>query len=142
MKLNEVIAEWNRRTGKELPTDITFRNYDEFEELCQDMLFSGYPTFAECNAIWNELLDGNKIQEKKDFAIKRASQMSFEQCKIPMYQQINAALGIYTPERCLYITKVIDKYRQEYYRLRELIKKAKTFQEIDNILINNKYEMI
>ncbi|MBS4000734.1 MAG: hypothetical protein KGZ71_09670 [Desulfobulbaceae bacterium] len=143
MNLKLVIEQWKiDNPESELPSDIPTLNYADFEEVCQDLGIKHYPTFEECNSLWNEMSDNLKISDKRKFAINRASQMSFELCKIPIHQQINAALGLYTPERCLYITKRIDRYRQEFHRLKTLIEKANTIQEIDNVLLNHHYDRI
>lgn len=143
MNLKLVIEKWNiLHPESEIPSDIPTLNYVDFEEVCQDLGIKHYPSFMECNSIWNEMQDNLKISNKRKFAINRASQMSFELCKIPIHQQINAGLGLYTPERCLYITKRIDRYRQEFHRLKALIEKATTIQEIDTILLNHHYDRI
>ncbi|MCO5250133.1 MAG: hypothetical protein M9949_01780, partial [Candidatus Kapabacteria bacterium] len=93
-------------------------------------------------AIWNEIQDNVKISDKRAFAIKRASQMSFEMCKIPIHQQINAALGLYKYDKCERIAIVIQRHILEYKRLKGLIEKATTIEEIDNILLNHHYHRI
>jgi hypothetical protein len=53
--------------------------------------------------------------------------------KTELFEQTNAALGIYPPDRCEAIKSYIAACRNEYLRCKELILAAKTNDEADAV---------
>jgi hypothetical protein len=71
------------------------------------------------------------LDATKEELIESLSDRALEERRavMPDYKLQNAALGIYDAEVTAVIKETCEKYRNEYYRVRELITKAKTTEE-------------
>ena len=72
------------------------------------------------------------MKENKIISIKNQAE-SFILTHVQPFEQQNAALGIYPPERCEAIKNYIAACRNEYLRCKELILAAQTNDEADAI---------
>ncbi|MBS4000735.1 MAG: hypothetical protein KGZ71_09675 [Desulfobulbaceae bacterium] len=144
MNLNQVIVEWSKRTGKAIPEGVRFRNYATMEETANEVGWVGYPSFEECNSLWNEMSDVWNLEQYKETCIAKVSEMSFElrQRIYPDYKLMNASIGLYFAEETYNITRVCNEFREEFYRLKEAISSAKTIEEVNEIVATNKYSEI
>lgn len=135
MNLNSVIVEWSKRTGKEIPADVHFKDYATMEETAQDVGWTDYPSFVECNSIWNQMHDIWNLEQYREDMINRMSQLAFEirASLVPEYKIVNAALRIYDMETEEYIQSIIQQFRNEFYRLKASIEEAENIEEINKI---------
>ena len=144
MNLNTVIVEWSKRTGKAIPEGVRFRNWSIMEETAEAVGWLGFPSFEECNTIWNEMSDIWDLEAYKETCIAKVSDMSFElrQRTLPDYKLINASIGVYGGDGLVAIADTIEAYRLEFYRLKTAIEAAKSIDEVNEIVDNHKYSEI
>jgi hypothetical protein len=76
--------------------------------------------------------DQNHIERCID-ALRESSTNAIRWAGIDSITQQNAAIGIYSPERCEAIKSYISACRNEYLRCKELILSAKTNDEADGV---------
>ena len=81
---------------------------------------------------WGAMRDQNYIERRIDLLRESASNAIFCQGINQLTQQ-NAALGIYSPERCEAIKNYIAACRNEYLRCKGLILAATTNDEADAV---------
>ena len=72
------------------------------------------------------------MKQDKIISIKNQAE-SFILTHVQPFEQQNAALGIYPPERCEAIKSYIAACRNEYLRCKELILAAQTNEEADAV---------
>ena len=72
------------------------------------------------------------MKENKIISIKNQVE-SFILTHVQPFEQQNAALGIYSPERCEAIKLYISACRNEYLRCKGLIQAAQTNDEADSV---------
>jgi len=80
--------------------------------------------------------DPRSLEEAKTESINRirhSASSSITDCGIDEVAQQNAALGIYTPERCEAIKSYISACRNEYLRCKALILASQTNDEADGV---------
>jgi hypothetical protein len=83
-----------------------------------------------------EYLDSRTISEAKSFRIeiiRQATNQAVIESGLDESTQQNAALGIYSPERCEAIKSYIASCRNEYLRCKALILAAQTNDEADAV---------
>ena len=75
------------------------------------------------------------IEEIKEELHDYFSSLSFEMRRqlIPDYKLENVAIGVYNKDISQSYRKTIEAFRQEFYRLKEQIEKAKTIEEVEAI---------
>jgi hypothetical protein len=78
------------------------------------------------------------LDELKQERIQYFSDRAFELRRpvIPDYKLENAALGIYDPETTANYKATVQAFRDEFYRIKEIIEKAKTVKELETIKEN------
>ena len=78
------------------------------------------------------------IDEVKISQIQYFSNKAFELREIicPEYKLINASLGLYDETETANIKSIVTQFRTEFYRLKTLVEKATTIQEIEMITDN------
>ena len=113
MNLNSVIVEWSKRTGKEIPEGVRFRNWSVMEETAEAVGWVGFPSFEECNSLWNEMSEIWDLEAYKETCIAKVSEMSFELRRriYDDYQVINAGLSLYDNLKCLSIFETCKKFK-------------------------------
>ena len=82
------------------------------------------------------LEDSRSLSESKDNSVsicKNLCTHTIKSAGLDEATQQNAALGIYTPERCEAIKSYIAACRNEYLRCKELIQAAQTNDEADAV---------
>jgi hypothetical protein len=83
-----------------------------------------------------EVLDNRTLQEAKNEKVNFIREIASLQIKnsgLDESTQQNAALGIYSPERCEAIKSYIAACRNEYLRCKGLIQAAQTNDEADSV---------
>lgn len=89
---------------------------------------------------WEEVqslcLSSDSLQDYKLKMIEFLSTQSFvlRQVILPDYKLINASLGIYGEDTKLQYSAIVNSFRNEFYRLRNLIDSAAGLSEIDVIV--------
>jgi hypothetical protein len=91
----------------------------------------------------NKVVEYSDIEFVKDpstFKIKKIQELSeksfSERQKIlPDYKLLNAGIGIYTEEEIKSFNNTIQAFRDEFYRVKDLIENSTSKEEIDNIKI-------
>lgn len=82
------------------------------------------------------------LTEIKANKIQHFSNKAFELRELiyPEYKLINASLGVYDATETLNIKRVVEEFREEFYRLKTLIESATTKEEVE--LITDNYGVI
>lgn len=78
------------------------------------------------------------IEEIKTSMINQYSNLSFikRQELLPDYKLINGALGVYGEEKKQLYIEIVNAFRNEYYRLKNLVDQSETKEELDGITTN------
>ncbi|MCO5251004.1 MAG: hypothetical protein M9949_06235 [Candidatus Kapabacteria bacterium] len=81
------------------------------------------------------------LNEYKVSCIAKVSEMSFELRRriYDDYKLMNVPLGLYTEAEKNEIASVCDRFRNEFYRLKQAIENAQTIDEINTIVDSHKY---
>jgi hypothetical protein len=89
--------------------------------------------------VWNGQSWVLDVLVKKNEAIEEISAMSFVMRNkiVPDYKLVNAALGIYSDSEKQSFFNVVSAFRNEFYRLKEMIESSSTIEEIDDIVKNH-----
>jgi hypothetical protein len=78
------------------------------------------------------------LDELKEAAIAHFSQQSFElrRALVPDYQLQNAALGLYDEQQTAAIRDIAKAFRDEFYRLKSAIEKARSIKALSEVTPN------
>lgn len=78
------------------------------------------------------------LEDVKKERIQYFSDLAFEKRRaiVPDYEMLNAALGIYDEQETAALKEIVRAFREEFYRLKNLIKNAATIEEIESIKDN------
>lgn len=79
-----------------------------------------------------------QLDEVRQDAINYYSDLAFQKRRelIPDYKVQNAALGIYDDDRIADYKATVKAFRDEFYRVKEMIEKAGSVKEIESIVPN------
>jgi hypothetical protein len=114
----------------EIDSSIIIPQLEGFEDLELKPNFE----WIDLNSEWYQQYEMKELGlvEKR---IKHFSDLSFEKraLEIPEYKLVNASLGVYDAVETERIRLIVERYRNEFYRLQALCLQAKTAEELELI---------